>query len=580
VAVRRGVWLVFFLICFAVLVSVGTMATLYLATARPVRVPSQTTLVLPVRGDLPESPPGGVTGFLSEVTTLRDVTSAIRRAKSDDRVQSLLVIADNAPAYWAQAQELRDAILDFRTSGKPTVGYLSYGGDREYYIATACDRVFLLPTSTLALDGIATYEIFLRGTLDKIGTYPDLVHIGDYKTAVNLFTEKGFTPAHREMAESLNRDAYEQLVHAIAKARNKTPDEVRAVIDEGPFVAAEALKLGLVDGLAYPDELPQQAKIKRDEEHLLEADDYGRNAGAALGVGRPRIAVLHVNGTIMGGDSGEGADGQVVGSDTIAKSLRRIRKDSTIKAVVVRINSPGGSSIASDLIWRELTITRKDKPVVASMGDFAASGGYYVATPASAIVAQPGTLTGSIGIYTGKFVIGGTLEKLGASIDGVSYGRFADMNSPTRPFTDEEREKVVEDMQAFYDGFVSKVAESRKLARERVLEIAQGRVWTGRQAKDIGLVDELGGLDRAVALAKQAAKIDASQAVEVVSYPPPKSLIESLVHPFGTAASMRREALGVLLSDQEARALQSLAAHARLFRRGEPLALMPYVFSR
>jgi protease-4 len=578
--VRRGVWLVLFLIGFAVLVSVGTMATLYLAMARPVPVPREATLLLPLRGGLPETPPGGVSGLLTEVTTLRDVTSALRRAKSDDRVTSLLVVADNAPAFWGQAQELRDAILEFRASGKPTVGYLNYGGDREYYIASACEQIFLLPTSTLALDGVASYDIFLRGTLDKIGTYPDLVHIGDYKTAVNLFTEKGYTPAHREMAESLNGDAFEQLVEAIASSRHKTPDDVRALIDEGPFVAAEALTLGLVDGLAYPDELPQKAKVKADDDHLLEADDYGRNLGAGLSVGRPRIAVLHVAGTIAGGSGGEGADGPVAGSDTIAKSLKRIRKDASIKAVVLRIDSPGGSSIASDLIWRELTITRQVKPVVASMADFAASGGYYVATAAPTIVAQPGTLTGSIGIYTGKFVVGGTLEKLGASIDGVSRGRFADMNSPTRPYTDEERQKIVEDIQVFYDGFVSKVAEARKLTRERVQEIAQGRVWTGRQAKDLGLVDELGGLDRAVALAKQAAKIDASREVELVAFPPPKGLLESLARPFGASASMRREALGLLLSDEEARALHALSAHVRLFRRGEPLALMPYVFQR
>ena len=275
--------------------------------------------------------------------------------------------------------------------------------------------------------------------------------------------------------------------------------------------------------------------MKHDDEHVLEADDYARNVGGRFGVGRPRIAVLHVTGTIASGGSGESANGQVVGSDTMAKALRRIRKDSGIKAVVVRIDSPGGSSIASDLIWRELTITRKDRPVVASMGDFAASGGYYVATAASPIVAQPGTLTGSIGIYTGKFVVGGTLEKLGAQIDGVSTGRFADMNSPVRPYDEEERAKIVHDMQVFYDGFLTRVADARKLPRERVEEIAQGRVWTGRQAKELGLVDELGGLDRAVALAKQAAKIAPTQDVELVSYPPPKGFLESLV------ATLRRD---------------------------------------
>ena len=349
-AVRRGVWLVFFLIGFAVLLSVGAMATVYLAMARPVAVPKQATLLLPLRGDLPEFSPGGFSTLLGEVTTLRDVVSAIRHAKTDSRVTSLLVLADSAPTYWGKAQELRDAIADFASGGKPTVAYLSYGGDREYYVATACKRIYLLPTSTLALNGVATYDIFLRGTLDKIGTYPDLIHIGDYKTAVNTFTETGYTPAHREMSASLNREAYDQLVQGIAQARGKSVGEVQALIDEGPFLAKEALERGLVDGLAYPDELPSKAGVKTDEDNALEADHYARNAAPRFSVGRPRVAVLHISGTITGGTSGEGTDGPTAGSETISRSLRRIRRDSGIKAVVVRIDSPGGSSIASDLI--------------------------------------------------------------------------------------------------------------------------------------------------------------------------------------------------------------------------------------
>jgi protease-4 len=573
------VWLVLSLIAVAVLISAGAVATMYLAVSRPVTVPRQSTLVVGLRGDLPEVAPGGLTGLLTDVPTLRDMIAAIRRAKTDSRVTGLLLTADSAPGFWGKTQELRDAVLDFKASGKPTVAYLDYGGDREYYLATACDQIYLLPTSGVALDGLASYDLFLRGSLDKLGVFPDLVHIGDYKTAINLFTEKGYTPAHREMTHSLNHDAFEQLVEAIAKARRKSPEEVRALIDEGPFLATEALELGLVDGLAYPDELTQKAKIKSDEDHSIDAATYRRNL-AATGLGRNRIAVLNISGTITGGQ-GDGADGGgSTGSDTIARSLRRIRKDRAIKAVVVRIDSPGGSSIASDLIWRELELTKKEKPLVASMSDFAASGGYYVAMPASTIVAQPGTLTGSIGIYTGKFVWGAMAEKAGAAVDGVSEGRFAGMNSPVRPYTGEEREKVQEDIRAFYDNFVAKVAAARKLPKERVEELAQGRVWTGRQAKERGLVDELGGFDRALVVAKQLAKLDPEREVEIVTYPPRRGWYESITRPFGTTSQVRELVVGSVLTEEEVRTVRALSLRARLFRRGEPLALMPFVLQR
>lgn len=577
---RRGAWIVLLLIGFAVLFSAAAMGTLYLATARPAPVPRESTLVLALRGSLPETPERGL-GFLTRTRpTLRETVAAIRRAGDDDRVTGLLVVTDSAPSFWAQSQELRDAILEFRASKKPTVAYITYGGDAEYYVATACEKIYVLPTSGVALDGLAWYELFLRGTFDKIGAVPDMVRVGQYKTAVNLFTEKGFTEPHREMVQSLNEDAFGQLVGEIAEARGKTPEQVRELIDEGPFLADEALRLGLVDGIAYPDELETLAKVKVSKPNIVEPKDLVTAASSGFRSRRPRVAVLNITGTIAGGQSGEGADGsQVAGAASLVDSLQRIRGDTSLKALVVRIDSPGGSSVASDLVWRELMLTKQKMPLVVSMGDLAASGGYYVATPASKIVAQPGTLTGSIGIYTGKFAIGGTLEKLGAAIDGVSQGRFADMNSPVRPFSDEERERVQEQIQAFYDHFVGLVADSRKLPRERVEELAQGRVWTGRQAKERGLVDELGGFDRALALAKEEAKIDADADVELVNYPPPRGLYDTLLHPFGGAA-VRQQVLGAFLSEEEQRALSALTVPMRLFKRGEPLALMPYVVIR
>jgi protease-4 len=477
---------------------------------------------------------------------------------------------------WGTTQEIRDAIVDFKRSGKPAVAYLEYGGQAEYYLASACDRVFLMPASGLDLTGLASYELFLRGTLDKIGVYPDLLHIGEYKTASNNLTERGFTPAHREMAESLNTDLYEQIVRGIAEGRGKTEAEIRALIDRGPLLPEEAIRAGLVDDLAYEDQLDEKARIGGSAKRIDE-EEYRKVSPGSLGLNRgPRIAVLYAVGLISSGESQDDSfQGRVVGSDTIVEYLRKVREDRSIRAVVLRVDSPGGSAVASDAIWREVLLTRNQKPLVASMGDVAASGGYYIAMPAHAIVAQPGTLTGSIGVVTGKFVTGGTYNKLGMTIDVVSEGEYAELYSPLRPFGPQERAKIAEQMQMVYDQFVEKAAEGRNTTPEKIDAVAQGRVWTGRQAKQVGLVDDLGGLRTAIGLAKQRAKIDPETEVELVVYPPKKSFYELVQNPFGSAAA---DALSAALGSREAQAVRALSAPLNLFRRGEPLTLMPHVF--
>ncbi len=262
-------------------------------------------------------------------------------------------------------QELREAILDFRRSGKPAVAYLEDGGQPDYYLATACERIYLMPSSPLQVTGMATYELFLRGTLDKIGAYADMLHIGEYKTAVNQLTEKTFTPAHREMTTSLNKDAFDQLVAAIADGRKKSEDDVRALLDEGPFLPEEAVRVGLVDDLAYEDQLAEKAKVPLRQERA--AREFANTTGVSarsLGINRgPRVAVLYATGTIVSGRSGyDPINGQVVGSDTLVESIRKIRESHDIKAVILRIDSPGGSAIASDVIWRELVQMRDAQP--------------------------------------------------------------------------------------------------------------------------------------------------------------------------------------------------------------------------
>jgi protease-4 len=580
VAMRRGVAFVLTLIVLAVVLSLVAVGAVFLAVGREPGVESESTLVLRISGELAEAEPAGVFNqFIESPPTLRAMVDALRKAKVDRRVSSVLLVPGTMGGLWGQVQELREAVADFKESGKPIVGYLEYGGEQQYYLASACDKVFLMPASPLDLTGLATYEIFLRGTFDKIGVYPDMLHIGEYKTAANTFTEKSFTPAHREMAESLTGDLYEQLIAGIAEGRGKTPGEVRAIVDRGPLLPEEAVRLGLVDDVAYEDQIDDKVELGDQRIRRLDNEQYRRVGLDSLGLNRgPRIAVIYADGTIVSGSSSSEVGNQVVGSDTLTEYIRRARADDSIRAIVLRVDSPGGSAIASDVIWREMMLTRSSKPVIASMGDVAASGGYYIAMPAHAIVAQPGTLTGSIGVVMGKFVLDGTFDKLGLNMEAVGRGTYAEIYSPVRPFTATERAKIEEQMQATYDLFVEKAAQGRQTTPEKIDAVGQGRVWTGRQARELGLVDELGGLQRAIALAKERAEIPEDREVSLVIYPPRKSFYELVANPFGDSAGSG--SLFSLLNPGERQALLRLATPVRLFRRGEPLAIMPNIWVR
>jgi len=581
VAVRRGVVLVIVLILAAVAVSVTGLVVTALLVGREPRIERNSTLVLRVSGDLQETEPGGVIGqFFEGQPTVRSLVDALRKAKVDDRVSSVVIRPTGTAALWGKVEEVRDAILDFKTSRKPIIAYMEFGGEQEYFLATACDKVFLMPASSLDLTGLASYELFLRGMLDKVGAYPDALHVGDYKTASNVYTEHTYTPAHREMAASLNTDLYEQLVRGVADGRHKSEAEVRTLIDHGPFLPEDAVRAGLIDDVAYEDELDDKVQLTTSgEAHFLEQSEYRSISTTSVGLDRgQRIAVIYAVGLISSGQSSYDApQGQVAGSDTLIEYLRKARADRTIKAIVLRIDSPGGSAIASDVIWREVMLTRNVKPVIASMSDVAASGGYYIAMSANTIVAQPATLTGSIGVVMVKFAIDGTLKKLGLNMEHVQQGRYADLYSPVRPFTPEEKAKVEEQMQATYDGFVEKAAAGRNTTPEKIDAIGQGRVWTGRQAKALGLVDELGGLERAVAIAKERAKIPQDAGVELVVYPGRKSFYELVANPLGRSEGMAA-AIGSMLGLKDPRGLQILTAPLQIFRRGEPLALMPNIF--
>ena len=489
--------------------------------------------------------------------------------------------------YWGKVQELRDAVTDFRLSGKPVFAYLEYADDRNYYLATAADRILLMPSATLDLNGVATYALFLRGTFDKFGVVPDMHHIGEYKTAINTYTEKTYTPAHREMDQSLNRDLFEQIVHTVAESRKKTDADVRALVDDGPFLAEAALGAGLVDELGYEDQAVETLRREHGKDMVrLNAAEYARVSLPSLGLNRgPRVAVIYASGAITGGRGGfDPLNGEMVGSETLIEAIREARSDASLRAIVLRVDSPGGSATASDAIWRELMLARQekpDRPLIVSMSDLAASGGYYIAMPGQVIVAQPSTLTGSIGIYGGKLVMGGVYQKLGANIEATSIGRNAEMDSPARPFNASELQKVEAQLRAFYTDFVRKAAESRKTTPEEIDRLAQGRVWTGRQAKENGLVDELGGLDRAIDIAKQRANIPVESDVELVDFPRPKSFYEMVSEGLsGSSEAAVRGWMSTNLSADELTVLRALRGGTAMFRRGEPLALMPFTYVR
>ncbi len=574
-ALTRGARIVISIVIVAALVSVTAVAGLVMFATRGPDVPDGSVLWLRLPAALAERQPDDLLSQLGGPrATLGSVVGTLRMAAADDRIRAVVLAPSPQPLQWGMAQELRGAVAAFRESGKRIVAYLEYGGSQAYYLAAACDEVFLAPTSTLDLVGVAWYELFARDALDKIGAYPDMLHAGDFKTAANLYTEQTFTPEHREMTEALTRDFFDQLALGVARGRRMLIGDVHALIDDGPFLPGDALARGLVDGLLYEDELLERLAEGDEPVEPLSLADYRRVDPASLGLGDgPRLAVVHVTGAIVHGRSAGGT----AGAATLMEAVRAAREDEDVEAIVVRINSPGGGAIASDLIWREIVLAGEEKPVVASMSDLAASGGYYVAMPADVIVAQPGTLTGSIGVVGGKLALGGAFDKLGVAVEEVSAGRMAGINSIVNPYSDAGRERVQQIIDAFYEEFLARAAEGRGMTRDAVHAVGQGRVWTGRQARNLGLVDELGGMDAAVAAAKRLAGIEAGREVTLVQYPRPRTFFETL------SEGLEIRAGGSLLDaivpgSRLAAGADAATAPLRLFRPGEPLALMPYIY--
>jgi len=460
-------------------------------------------------------------------TRLADVLDGLRRARSDDKVRALVVKIGGRPIGVARVQELRSAIAAFRRSGKTTVAWAeTYGefgpGNAAYYLATAFERIWLQPSGDVGLTGLSLEQWFLRGTMDKLGLEYEVSKRHEYKTAADRLTEQGFTGPAREALEQLASSLTGQITEAVAERLAILPAQARMLIDNGPYVAEEAVELRLVDALGYRDEVYDDVrKSAGPDAHLLYLSRYQRSRALAERArklperGGDMIALIYAAGPIRRGRSGRGPmSGGGMGSDTVSAALRTAAADRRVRAIVLRVNSAGGSYVASDTIWREVVRARRGgTPIIVSMGDVAASGGYYISMAADEIVAQPGTITGSIGVLSGKPVTSSLLERVGITTDSVTVGAHADMFSTTRPFSEEEWAKVNSWLDRIYADFTGKVALGRNMTPDQVHEIARGRVWTGADAKAIGLVDHLGGLDDAVALARRKAGLPDSAPV-------------------------------------------------------------------
>jgi protease-4 len=564
-------------------------ALIYSALNNEPEVKNNSVLVLNVGGSLPdyvaEDP---VNRFLGrDERSLSGLLLQLRKAKADKRVGAVLLDIDIMTSGWGKAEELRDALTDFRASGKPVYAFMEYGANKEYYVATACDRIYVAPIGELAIIGLAADVMSLRGSLDKLGIYPDFYQIGKYKSAPEEYTQKKMTDAHREALDALLDDFFSRFVSTVAAARHKSEAEVRAVIDAAPVRANDAKQLGLIDDAKYRDEVESDLKKRLgykddDKLNLLSEAQYRRVAPESLNLNEgERVAIIYASGAIVSGSSTNGGafGEQMVGSDTVAKALIDARDDKTIKAIVLRVDSPGGTSFASDIIWHAVVAAKARKPVVISMGDVAASGGYYVSVGASRIVSEPSTVTGSIGVFAGKPVMKGFYDWIGVNDEYVTRGKYAAMYRETEKFTDDERKKFEGMLNSFYwNDFLPKVAEGRKKDVKDVDAIAQGRVWTGTQAKDRGLVDEFGGLDRAVEVAKRLANISADKGVRRVVFPAPRTFLDNIFGTGGDEATVevkRQNAAVEALPEDVRRALRYLSVFEHV-RRGETMAMLPY----
>lgn len=459
-------------------------------------------------------------GFESKKTLgLKEILAGIQAAKTDENIKGIYLDASSVSAGFATIEEIRNALIDFRKSGKFVLAYSEVYTQGAYYLATAADKIYLNPEGMVDFRGLSSESMFFKGSLDKLGIEAQIIKVGTYKSAVEPFILEKMSEPNRRQVTSFLGSMYDHFLNKISESRKIAKADLFSIADSAKVRdPKDAVSFKMVDGLLYKDQVLDELKKlsgsdKKKDVKSVSIEDYAGKDERESTTSSNRIAVIYANGEII---SGEGND-NTMGSERISRAIRKARTDDKIKAVVLRVNSPGGSALASDVMWREVVLTKKVKPVIVSMGDVAASGGYYIACAADSIFAQPNTITGSIGVFgiipnMQKFFN----DKLGITFDGVKTGKYADLGDVSRPLTEDEKLIFQQEVNKTYNTFTKKVADGRKKSQTYIDSIGQGRVWSGTEALNNGLVDRLGDINDAIASAAKKAKLSD---YKVVSYP-------------------------------------------------------------
>lgn len=529
-------------------------------------------LVLDLGGNIPETVPWNpfLALFTEPPATVMDKLTTLRLAAKDPRIKGVVVRITETGGSFGKAQEFRAALADFRkTTNKPIYAYLELegGGNLEYYLASACAKVYLSPGSMLNLTGLSVFRFYLGGVWDKIYVDMQVDQIKEYKSFADMIGRRDMSAAEKEVQDSILDSLYAQFTGDIAKSRGVSPDQVKSWIDAAWLVPEKYVAAGAVDGEKYQDEV--EAMIGGAQTTEVKERDFLRIMAPGKKLAGPQVAVFYAVGNIVAGEPGGLlGPGNVVASDPVVKALQKLLQDDAIKAVILRIDSGGGSALASDLIWRATQQVRAKKPIVVSMSDVAASGGYFIACGGNKIVAQPGTITGSIGILSAYPTFGRLFQKFGIGTATMGRGQFSTMGAPDRKLTEAEFQKMHEGIAALYDLFLDRVSQGRGLTKEKVNAIGRGRVWTGEQARERGLVDRLGGFPEAVDEVKKLLHLSPGQEVVLVYKREPVSLWKLLT---GRAEESVQESL---FSAEELELIHALRFQG-LYRPGQPLAILP-----
>lgn len=569
-------WVKIVLLIVIIFICVGSFYYLMFSSLfeGPAPISRDSYLQLDIYGELPEreSPEPLSQIFAAQVPVMGELLQSIRKAKIDDNIKGLIIRPMGLSTGWAKIEELKQTIEDFKTSGKKVYVYLEVASNREYYLALSGDTIFGSPEGLLFINGLLGGGYFLKGTLDKLGIEAEFIEAGKYKNYPEMFTRSGMSPAAKEMLSTILDDIFRRYLQEIEKSRGVSARRAKELIDKGIYSLKDAYKSGIIDTLMYYNEFTEFLKEKeRSRPGIVSYSRYKEIPFSKLGVkAKEYVALIYAVGSIVSGFGGDFFEDGLIVSENMAKNIKKATEDKSVKAIVLRVNSPGGSGIASDIIWKQVKEARTQKPVIISISDVAASGGYYISMAADTIYSQPSALVGSIGVFSGKFSVKGLYEKLGINKEEIPRGKNADIFSDISLFNDSQEELIREIVMQSYQDFISKAAEGRKVPAAEIREIAGGRVWTGEQAVQNGLIDKLGGLEDAIRSAKIMAGISPDTPVKLKVYPKQRSILERLM---SGGLQARTDWLKNMLPTHIIRYARGFL----FYRDYEPLLLIPFV---